>query len=279
MRTLATVLSLLIVFLAGCASDPVSHDDCEVHEHDGVTETHGTCPDESPDGGEDVDEEPDAGGDGEANATVNTAPIASINPDVTMGEAPLRVLFTVNVTDAEGDNVTWTLDADGDGSADGDGQGNGTLEFIFEADGVFLARANATDGTNWTVASIEITVLVPTPEGPCGGAPEPCKIGEDAWAEFWSDGVCEAKGEQGNNALGWMHDRPGSSVPVVGGNPAGGDWPYGTGYISGGGTWFYQESNSKSGLQLGGTNWQGGSTLGGEVAAYKNCANHDLLIF
>ncbi len=92
----------------------------------------------------------------------NTPPTANLSSDAPNGTAPLNVTFTVNGTDVDGDNLTWTLDADGDGTADY----NGTelpSEVVHEYldAGNYTAFLNVTDGENFTTANLTIVVEVP----------------------------------------------------------------------------------------------------------------------
>jgi PKD repeat protein len=184
---------------------------------------------------------------------------------VTSGEAPLSVTFSINVTDVDGDAVSWTLDADGDGTPDLEGNGTGGASFTYESQGNFTAVLNATDGSATATASLGITVHAAVPQGPCGAEPEPCVIAVDKWVFFWSNGECHVKPDYYDEAAGhYLNDRPGS-LPVVGG-----DAPYGTGFVTGGGTWVYEESNGVPGLQIG---------TSAEAANYTKCANPDTLIF
>lgn len=98
------------------------------------------------------------------NTTVaaNNAPTANLSSDVPNGTAPLNVTFTIEGTDADGDELSWTLDIDGDNESDY----NGTelpSEIVHEylEAGNYTAILNVTDGTNSTQASLDITVEVP----------------------------------------------------------------------------------------------------------------------
>jgi len=94
-----------------------------------------------------------------ANATSNTAPTANLTADVDNGSAPLSVNFTIEATDADGDNLTWSLDADGDGAADGNGtEVPGNLTFLFEAEGVYNATLTVEDGASNATSTLQINV-------------------------------------------------------------------------------------------------------------------------
>ncbi len=56
----------------------------------------------------------------------------------------------------------------------------------------------------------------------------------------------------------YVDDRPGDGTP------------WGSGLLTGGGTWVYEESNGMPGLQVGGE---------GETEEYAGCENPDTLIF
>ncbi len=224
------------------------------------------APDHSEDGNETTDPV--------VNVT-NMAPVAELLANVTVGTAPLAVNFTIVADDDDGDNLTWTLQVGNDTVA-GDAVPAYAL-YVFEA-GNHTAWLNVTDGTDVTSVSLAINVTAPEagPVDPCAGE-DRCIIGEDLWAEFWSDGVCDAKGAVGSSSAGWIHDRPGAALFIVGtGNPAGGNWPYGTGFVTGGGTWVYEESNGMPGLQLGGP---GPHPVLGTDSRYDHCVNHDQMLF
>lgn len=90
MRALLIAITLLAVTFAGCAdsgdTEPV--DSTESHDHD------------SHDHNETIDEHVEVN---------NTAPVATLTADVMNGTAPLLVNFTLDGTDADGDNLTWTF--------------------------------------------------------------------------------------------------------------------------------------------------------------------------
>lgn len=191
----------------------------------------------------------------------NHAPTANLSASVAAGGAPLLVNFTITGADEDGDNLTYSLDADGDGIEDANGtELPAEFAFTYSMPGNYTAVLNVTDGTASATATVAIAVAA---SGPCGSAPEPCKVSEDLWVEFWSDGVCHAKGEVSQGAL-YVHDRPDPGSP--------------NGYYDGGGTWFYEESNGLAGLQIGGQSILLGAD-DQEPVEYRDCVSPDTLIF
>ena len=237
----------------------------------------------SDEGGEDAAAAVPTGGDAVVNSTVaNRRPLAGLTADAVNGTAPLNVTFTLTFSDADQDELSWTLamgnatlangtsadsgdassghstatagNATGTGNATGNASAAGASRQVahqFTEAGNYTVVLDVTDGTNSTSANITITVH---PGGDATAAAGEGPVAEDDWAVFNADGTCDAKGEiefEGE----YVHER--------------GD-PPGTGYLLGGGTWIYEESNGIEGLQLGGAD---------EVADYQACANPDTLIF
>ena len=186
------------------------------------------------------------------------APTANLTASALNGTAPLNVTFTVNGTHAAGTNITWSLVVTpADGNATGNATaaasaGNGTrfpgnATYTFGEAGNFTVVLYVTDGARNATANVTIRVE--------GNASAPAIVpSEDDWVVFNADGTCDAKDEI--ELFGeYVHER--------------GD-PPGTGYVAGGGTWIYEESNGIDGLQVGGA---------GENAEYVNCLNPDFLVF
>ncbi len=149
--------ALLIVMLGGCLGQPASET--------AVSETPTPSPAEA------------------ANETVapapNTPPTATLNASALNGSIPFNVTFSLNGTDVDGDNLTWTL-----GIGDNLTAFNGTelpssVNFTFETEGNFTVRLNVTDGVNATLANLTIaafapvaiaTVGLPVPDGSVRGS-------------------------------------------------------------------------------------------------------------
>lgn len=176
---------------------------------------------------------------------VNTPPTAKLSSDAQNGTAPLNVTFSIEGTDADGDELSWTLDVDGDNESDYNGT-NVPTAFVHEyvEAGNYTVVLNITDGQAFAESNVTIVVE---------GVPA---AKEDAWAVWDELGQCHAKGAIEIPGTGhYLHER--------------GD-PPGTGFVLGDGTWIYEESNGVEGLQLGGA---------AEGAAYVDCVNPDHLVF
>ncbi|HEX9816504.1 MAG TPA: PKD domain-containing protein [Candidatus Thermoplasmatota archaeon] len=152
---LAVVAVLVIAATSGCLADP------EAKDVDGAATTAS------------VDS---TSNETASNETMNSAPVANLTADPDNGSAPLAVNFTINATDADGDNLTWSLDADGDGTSDGNGTDAdlpGNVSFAYAAAGLYNATLTVDDGTANTTATIAINVTA-------GGATmEPVAFSED----------------------------------------------------------------------------------------------------
>lgn len=240
MRTVVVSTILVLTALSGCLSEPTGTS-VETTTASVTGSTSGT---------------PAATGSGSSTPTPtttapapgpNSPPTANLTSDVANGTVPLNVTFTIDGSDADGDELTWTLDADGDGTEDFNGTGVPTaVTYEFNETGSFTAVLKVTDGE----AFAEATVMIAVEEA---AAAEPK---EDDWAVWDELGQCHAKGAIEIPAAGYyVHER--------------GD-PPGTALLLGAGTWVYEESNGVEGLQLGGPD---------EDDAYKGCVNPDTLIF
>lgn len=268
LRQWLSLLVFVLVALSGCTSDDESPaDEPAMNADEGSDETPIVSANQTV--------EPT---DGNTTATIDTAPTVNFTADVLSGPAPLTVNFTINVTDSEGDSFAWSLDVNGDGEEDAAGNESAGFEYLYNAVNTYNVTLTVTSTNTTQNATLVITVEEGLPEGPCNGEPEPCIIEEHPWVTVWSDGRCDAKGAYGDPY--YVHDRPGPEVFIVGtGNPAGGDWPYGTGYITGGGTWIYEESNDLPGLQLNDNVASLNAALGTDgFAIDKGCVNGDTMV-
>lgn len=201
MRTLLTLTIALLVATAGCIQSEGAGGDLATQD---PSPTDGNQTSETPSG------DPSAN---ETEPTPNAAPTANLTADTKNGSAPLVVNFTLDGSDDDGDDLSWTLDL-GDGNfTDGTGL-PAIVEHNFTTAGNYTVRLDVTDGTDADSATLTVTVI----EAATGVAychrPDAIAIGD-----FWLD------------------DR--------------GD-PVGTGLITGDGTWVYEESNGVEGLQVGG---------------------------
>lgn len=163
MRFIA-ILSLLLVAFAGC-SDSGDDEPAETTTQTTTSTTQTTTATETTTTTQTTAPEPE-----ENETQPNQAPVVKFTADVASGQAPLLVNFSFEATDAEGDALTWTLDANGDGESDAEGDESalpGTFAFTFDA-GTYEATFTASD-TNATSASFTINVT----ETPSTPAPAP----------------------------------------------------------------------------------------------------------
>ncbi len=165
----ASLLTLCLV-LAGCISDdPAS-------ESDDLAAPPATATPPTATGG--TQDSGDAGGsaggdngttapptsDGEAINTPPEAVLVALNTTI---EVPADVVFHINASDADGDDLSWTLDVDGDGVADSEGS---TLPFnftfSFTTPGNYTAVLNVTDGESFVNATADVVAIEAGPTGP-----------------------------------------------------------------------------------------------------------------
>lgn len=151
MKPLLATLLLMLVALAGCSEAPASDEGPdEAPKPD----------DELPAQEEEQDDEESQPASGGRNATSNSPPDVSFTADAVNGTVPLVVNLTVDATDADGDPLTWALDADGDGEDDADGASfPATHMQSYPADGNYTATVRVDDGTDETTRSITIHVV------------------------------------------------------------------------------------------------------------------------
>lgn len=151
-RWLALLLALVLSF-SGCLGF-LGEDDPDVQdeEEDDPTDT----PDDEVDPDPAETEDPD-----ESEEETNEPPEATLTADLTTGEAPLNVSFTLDGSDADEDPLTWTLDL-GDGSdvVEGD-ELPYVLEHAYAESGNFTAVLTVSDGNETDSAQVELTVAQP----------------------------------------------------------------------------------------------------------------------
>ena len=93
----------------------------------------------------------------ETQAPVNTPPSAILQADIQQGVVPFDVTFTVNGTDADGDSLTWSLDANGDGQEDRNGtEFPSQAIFTYDAPATYQATLSVSDGKNVTTTTLTI---------------------------------------------------------------------------------------------------------------------------
>lgn len=95
--------------------------------------------------------------------TDNKAPEASLTASAEAGEAPFNVTFAINATDADGDNLTWSLSF-GDNSTAANGTalpGNATHEYL--AAGLYNATLLVSDGQATSNVTLQLNVTAGVP--------------------------------------------------------------------------------------------------------------------
>ena len=160
-RTLAGLLVAALA-MAGCTASPAEPEGGDDDSND--EGTGGGAPGGSSGGGSSGGASNDTGSDG-----TNLRPTALLEASAVSGQAPLIVSFTLNGSDPDGDNLTWSFDADGDGQD----EINGTLlpaayEHTYDV-GTFLANLTVSDGNLTAFGNVTITVTAaPAPPPPAG---------------------------------------------------------------------------------------------------------------
>lgn len=204
MRMIFAVTMTILVATAGCLQLEDGGGDLTT---DGPPADDGNQTYEAPSDGNQTDDGHDT-----SEPAPNAPPTADLAADATNGSAPLTVNFTLDGSDDDGDELSWTLDL-GDGN-DTDGVGlPATVAHNFAISGNYTVVLQVTDGTDTATANVTITVEADTGIAYCH-RPDAIAVGDY-----------------------WLDDR--------------GD-PIGTGLITGDGTWVYEESNGVEGLQVGG---------------------------
>lgn len=160
MRILA-LLSIILVALSGCTDTEPETEEPEVLTTEDATES--APPSEA---ATDVDDKTETTPtNATANETVpaNQPPQANLTADLLEGQAPVEVVFTVQVADDDGDALQWSLDADGDGIEDANGTDLADVTFVYDVAGTYLATLNVTDGLDNATATVEIVVTEKPP--------------------------------------------------------------------------------------------------------------------
>ncbi len=153
MRSVALLLALLMAF-AGCTDKDAVQTPAPVDpgsDGGGGNGTNGTG--SSGGGGNGT-----GGSNGDGNVS-NTPPTVTLAANVTTNMAPFIVVFDINGTDADGDVLSWMLDADGDGVADLNGSAlpaNATFEYA--AAGAYNVTVDVSDGAN--TIQVNITLVL-----------------------------------------------------------------------------------------------------------------------
>lgn len=149
----ATMLVITAIFLSGCTDAGPRSDDAGLDGLSGSDGVHAKYnPDSHPASNEAADEAPEE--------TANRLPALDVVPDITSGEAPLTVNFTINASDEDGDALTWTIDFDGDAVADVEGNTTeAVVEHTFTDAGDHAVDVTVSDGTNTTTEQVVIEVV------------------------------------------------------------------------------------------------------------------------
>ncbi len=92
----------------------------------------------------------------------NHPPQATLSADVTVGYAPLDVSFDLQVSDTDGDDVSYELSF-GDGTTASGSDPGGVVDHTFVVPGTYRVRLEATDAMRGTVAYQTVTVVEPQP--------------------------------------------------------------------------------------------------------------------
>lgn len=168
MRTWLIIALLTAVALSGCAGeDPQDVDDAGPSDDGdaGGDGGNGTAGDASGSGGEATGNETDV--------ESNTPPAGELTADVTNGTAPFNVTFTLEGSDEDGDDLSWTFDADGDGTFEAEGDGGdfpATYDHSYAQNGTYNATLTVSDGQNSTSQTVTINAIAAA--GPAGPVQE-----------------------------------------------------------------------------------------------------------
>lgn len=157
MRTWLTLALLVSAALAGCAGDEAptldsTDDDGTDDQSQTATSTETTTPPPS-DENETTDPEPEA----------NTPPTAKLTADAVNGTAPLNVTFTIEASDADGDDLTWELFLDGIQITKGR-EPTATTTYNFTEAGNFTLRLVVEDDESSAEANVTVRVADAVPE-------------------------------------------------------------------------------------------------------------------
>ncbi len=158
-KKLLPLLIALVFALAGClgtSNDPDVDED-EVDNDDQDIDNGGD--------GDNGDGDSSGTGDeaGDGNETSSEPPTASLQPNLTEGDAPLNVTFTLDGTDPDDGDLTWVLDF-GDGSDPIEGTELPTdVDHAFESEGNYTVVLDVSDEEYTTQANVTITATSAIP--------------------------------------------------------------------------------------------------------------------
>ena len=151
------------------------------------------------------------------SGAANEAPTATLTATPVNGTAPLNVTFDIGGTDADSDNLTWSLTLDNDTLGDGTGV-PAQVNHTFSEAGNFTVFLTVSDGTSNATANVTVYVTAGAEKG---GVPI-----EDTLCPTFEDAL-EIPGTG-------MYITPQDTLI---------DPPFSAGF------WIYEESNNMPGLQ------------------------------
>lgn len=157
MRSALIALLLASVAFAGCSDDPSSSDPTATSTNTTTGTTTGTTTTTTG--------TTTTGTQAPGNETPeNKPPTLVFTSDLAQGAAPLTVQFSITVSDADDDALSWVLSGlEGD---DITGSESGNHSATFTAEGTYTTTLNVTDGTHFVDANITITVAAAAAEVP-----------------------------------------------------------------------------------------------------------------
>lgn len=152
-KKLLPLLIALVFALAGCLG--IGGDDAEPAD--------GGDGNDGGDDGTDGDGSGGSGGSGgggdddDTNATFSEPPTANLTANLSRGEAPLNVTFTLDGSDPQGGEITWTLDL-GDGNTTEGDELPTDVDHRFDQAGNYTVLLTVSNEENKTTAELEIAV-------------------------------------------------------------------------------------------------------------------------
>ena len=152
-----------------------------------------------------------------APTPVNTAPVASLSSDVTSGDAPLAVTFTVSGTDPDNDTLSYDLDF-GDSSTHS--TSSGSVSHGYAAAGDYPATLTVSDGKGGTdvkTVTIHVTTAPPVNHDPVATLSPPTATIHENEAVSFNVGATDEDGDALTVDLDFGdHSTHGSQTGIVG---------------------------------------------------------------
>ena len=131
----------------------------------------------------------------EAITPPNTAPVASLSSDVTSGDAPLAVTFTVSGTDADNDTLGYDLDF-GDSSTHSTSSGSVTHGYASAGDyPATLTVSDGKGGTDVKAVTIHVTTAPPANHPPVATLSPPTATIHEGEAVSFNVGATDEDGD------------------------------------------------------------------------------------